>query len=100
QLWPPAGGDCRMSWVPPKIPARITGWERAYVSALEQQMALPFGWSPEAHCLGAPAALCMAMTGVDPMKGLRRYSSEAGAWRQLFKLGFKDVEEALAAVFP
>ena len=40
------------------------------------------------------------MSGVDPMRGLSRYSTEAGAWKQLFKLDFRDVEEALQAVFP
>lgn len=89
-----------MSWSPPKIPARRLGWERAFVAVMEQHLALPFGWSPEAHCLGTPAALCLAMTGVDPMRGLRRHKSEAGAWKQLFKLGFTDVEQALERVFP
>jgi hypothetical protein len=89
-----------MSWTPPTIPPRRPGWERAFVSVMESQMALPFGWTPEAHCLGAPGLLCAGMTGVDPMRGIRRYSTEAGAWKQLFKLGFKDVEEALEAVFP
>ena len=89
-----------MSWSPPNIPARRPGWERQFVSTMERLQTTPFGWSPDAHCLGAPATLCQAMTGVDPMRGLRRYSTEAGAWRQLFKLGFRDVEEALQAVFP
>ena len=89
-----------MSWSPPRIPDRKIGWERAYVGTMGELLALPFGWTPAAHCLGAPAALCIAMTGVDPMRGLRRYSTEAGAWRQLLRLGFRDVEQALEAVFP
>lgn len=89
-----------MSWTPPTIPPRRPGWERAFVSVMESQMTLPFGWTPEAHCLGAPGLLCAGMTGVDPMRAIRRYSTEAGAWKQLFKLGFSDVEEALEAVFP
>lgn len=89
-----------MSWTPPSIPARLPGWERQFVVTMERLRSVPFGWSPDAHCLGAPAELCRVMTGVDPMRGLRRYSSEAGAWKQLFKLGFRDVEQALEAVFP
>jgi hypothetical protein len=89
-----------MSWKPPSIPPRRPGWERGFVSVMEKQMALPFGWTPEAHCLGAPALLCEAMTGVDPMRGIRPYASEATAWRRLAKLGFRSVEEALEAVFP
>lgn len=89
-----------MVWVPPSIPARMPGWERAFVAIMAAQVALPFGWSPEAHCLGAPAQLCAGMTGVDPMRGLKRHSTETGAWKQLFKLGFRDVEGVLEAVFP
>ena len=89
-----------MSWTVPTIPARRPGWERAYVEVMERQAQLPFGWTPEAHCLGTPAELCLAMTGVDPMRGLRGYSTEAGAMKALFKLGFSDVEQALQAVFP
>lgn len=89
-----------MTWTPPIIPARLPGWERAYVEVMERQAAMPFGWTPDAHCLGAPAELAIGMTGVDPMAGIRRYSTEAGAMKLLFKLGFSDVEQALAAVFP
>jgi hypothetical protein len=85
-------------WTPPAIPPRRPGWERAYVEILERHMALPFSWRQ--HCLTVPADLCLGMTGVDPMRGLRRCSTEAGAMKLLFKLGFSDVEGALAAVFP
>ncbi|MBJ3783425.1 DUF6950 family protein [Devosia sediminis] len=88
-----------MPW-PPAIPARVPGWERAFVAVMTEQLALPFGWSPDAHCLGTPALLCVGMTGVDPMHGFKRHSTEAAAWKQLFKLGFSDVEGALQAVFP
>ncbi len=87
-------------WKPPTIPERHPGWERAYVAILSEQLARPFNWTPTAHCLGTPALLCAGMTGVDPMHGLKRYSTEAGAWKQLFRLGFKDVEGVLEAVFP
>ncbi|HTN63522.1 MAG TPA: hypothetical protein VL147_18535, partial [Devosia sp.] len=50
-------------------------------------------------CLIVPADLCRAMTGTDPMRGLRRYGTEAGAMKVLLRLGFRSVEDALAVVF-
>lgn len=59
-------------------PARLPGWETAFVRVMESHMALPFAWGVS-DCLIVPADLCQVMTGVDPMKGLRRYRSEMGA---------------------
>jgi|GEM_PF-1689221 len=84
----------------PNIPARKPGWERSFVAIMARHVATPFAWTPEAHCLAAPAELCLAMTGVDPMKGFRRHRSEAGALLAMRRAGFETVEDALAAVFP
>lgn len=84
----------------PNIPARKPGWERSYVEVMERHAMLPFDWTSSAHCLAAPAALCLAMTGVDPMKGFRGYSTEVGALKALRRAGFQTVEDALAATFP
>jgi len=86
-------------WTPPAIPSRRPGWERGYVAVLEHHAAQPFAWRAS-DCLAVPAALAKAMTGVDPMRGLRTYSTETGALRVLARLGFASVEDALAAVFP
>lgn len=87
------------SWKPPLIPARLPGWERAYVEVLGAHNAQAFAWGVS-DCLIVAADLCLAMTGVDPMQKLRRYSTEAGALRRLVKLGFNTVEDALEATFP
>lgn len=79
---------------------RKPGWERAYVEVMTRHASLPFGWLPDQHCLGAPAELCIGMTGVDPMRGMRGYRTEVGAMKVLLKAGFRTVEDALAATFP
>ena len=61
-------------------------------------MSAPFAWGVS-DCLIVPADLCLAMTGVDPMKRMRRYSSEVGAMKLLLKTGCADVEAALALAF-
>jgi hypothetical protein len=85
-------------WKAPAIPARRAGWERAYVEVMERHMSAPFAWGVS-DCLIVPADLCLAMTGVDPMKRMRRYSSEVGAMKLLLKTGCADVEAALALAF-
>lgn len=86
-------------WRFPDIPARRPGWEHGFVDVLQGHIWQPFAWG--AHdCLRMPADLCLAMTDVDPMKGLKRYASETGARRILAALGFRTVEDALQAVFP
>lgn len=86
-------------WTPRAIPARRAGWERAYVEVMERHMAAPFAWGVS-DCLTVPAGLCLAMTGVDPMKGLHRYSTEFGAMKKLAQIGCATVEDALACAFP
>lgn len=80
-------------------PARLPGWERSYVDVLTRHQAQPFAWG-QSDCLIVAADLCKAMTGTDPMRGLRRYGTEAGAMRVLIKAGFRTVEDALQATFP
>ncbi len=88
-----------MIWTPKNIPARKPGWERSFVAIMARHVATPFAWTPDAHCLAAPAELCLAMTGVDPMRGFRRYRTETGALRAMKAAGFGTVEDALAATF-
>lgn len=88
-----------MTWSPPIIPARRHDWEPHFVAIMERHRAMPFVWG-KSDCLIVPADLARAMTGVDPMRSLRAYRTEAGAARLLARLGFADVEEALKAVFP
>lgn len=80
-------------------PARLPGWERSYVEVLMHHQAQPFAWGTS-DCLIVAADLCKEMTGRDPMHGLRRYGTEAGAMKVLLKSGYRNVEEALEATFP
>lgn len=89
-----------MNWKPPTIPPRKPGWEHAYAAELQEQARMPFAWG-KADCLTRVADLCKAMTGVNPLPmAKRRYTTERGALRQMAKLGFASIEDALAAVFP
>lgn len=79
---------------------RRQGWENAFVKTVEQHMAQPFAWGVS-DCLIVPADLCKAMCGRNPLPSrLRRYRTERGAMKLMLSLGFRDVEEALAATFP
>lgn len=89
----------RLNWTPPVIPARKPGWDSAFVEAIQHHVGAPFAYGAS-DCLLLAGDVCKAMTGVDPMRGLRQYRTEAGAYRLLARLGFGDVEDALAAVFP
>jgi hypothetical protein len=84
-----------------KTPAeRQPEWERSYVAVMERHMAQPFAWGVS-DCLIVPADLCAEMCGRNPLPAkLRRYRTEAAAMKLLLSLGFHDVEEALAQVFP
>lgn len=85
-------------WTPPAIPARRPGWEHGYAETLQRHVDRAFEWGVS-DCLIVPADLCLAMTGVDPMRRLRRYRGEIGAMRLMARLGYRTVEDALAAVF-
>ncbi|MBN9335619.1 hypothetical protein [Devosia sp.] len=87
-------------WTPKPIGPRLPGWENKALAVLNQHMAEPLTWGVS-DCLSVPADLCFAMTGVSILpRHLRRYRTEAGAWRLLVRAGFSDVEEALNAAFP
>ena len=79
---------------------RVLGWERAFVEEMAAIEVVPFGYGRnEIDCLRRVARIATALTGVDPMKGHRGYSSEIGAFKQLSKAGFGSIEDALRAVF-
>lgn len=87
-------------WTPKPIGPRLPGWEAKAIAVLGRHMALPLQ-AGLSDCLSVPADLTEAMCGVSILPAhLRRYRTMAGAYRLLSKLGFSDVEEALAAAFP
>lgn len=85
-------------WTPPHIPKRLPGWEAGFLSMVAHHEKLPLLWG-RSDCLVVPADLCRAMTGVDPLNGMRRYRTETGAARLLATRGCRDVEDALKLVF-
>lgn len=89
----------RRIWKAPRIPARRPGWDAAFAEAMQRHVGAQFAYGAS-DCLLMAADVCLAMTGVDPMKGLRRYEGELAAFRLMARLGLADVEAALAAVFP
>ena len=79
---------------------RLPGWEKGFVEALAEADALPFGYGkPEIDCLRRVAMISMPIIGVDPMKGMRSYTTETGAFKRLSKAGFSSIEQALGSVF-
>lgn len=87
-------------WTPKPIGPRLPGWEKKALAVLDGHMSRPLTWGIS-DCLSVPADLCRAMTGTNILpRHLRRYRTEAGAWRLLARAGFSDVEEALNAAFP
>ncbi|MEH6834803.1 MULTISPECIES: DUF6950 family protein [Falsihalocynthiibacter] len=51
-------------------------------------------------CALFSAGAVHAMTGFDPARGLRKYSSLKGGWAMLSEMGFADHVEYAASLFP
>lgn len=78
---------------------RQPGWEPRYVAVLERHMAAPFEWGVS-DCLSVVADVAEALCGKNPLPAKRRrYRTAPGAARQMRKLGFETIEEALAATY-
>lgn len=82
----------------PEIPARQDDWENRLIEVIERHEALEFQWGVS-DCLILVADCCEALTGVDPMRSIRGYSSEAQARAILEARGYSGVGDALAACF-
>lgn len=80
--------------------ARIPGWDIRLAEVVESLGAAPFSWG-EADCLTMVADVDRAMTGYDPMAGLRgKYRSAGGAVRLMRKLGYASIDAALGERYP
>lgn len=78
---------------------RQPGWEPRYIAALERHMAAPFEWGVS-DCLSVVADVAEAICGVNPLPAKRRrYRTAPGAARQLRRLGYQTIEEALGGTF-
>lgn len=76
---------------------RRPDWELALDAAISAALSRPFAWGSHDCCTFA-AGVVKAMTGVDPMKGLHGYRSEAGARRVLAREGWRSPFYALHGV--
>lgn len=86
------------NWTTPLV--RLPGWEQRYVETMERHNATPFAWGIS-DCIIVACDLANAMCGRNPLPvKLRTYRSAEGAARLLLSLGHRDIESALAAVFP
>jgi uncharacterized protein DUF6950 len=82
-----------------KRPVRQPGWEVAFADTVARHQALPLVYG-ESDCLIQIVDLDLAMTGHDPMKGLRgEYDDRKSAVAALKKLGFASIEAALAGTY-
>lgn len=81
-------------------PPRRRGWERALAEVAARHQSLPFSHA-RSNCLRLVADLDRAMTGHDPMRGVRRETRSAkGVARVMRRRGFASVVDALAATYP
>lgn len=77
--------------------ARFEDWPSRLGDYLAAREAMPFGWL-ENDCCSHAAGAVIAMTGDDPMAGLRDYHDERTAIRMLARVG--GVDGWLASRFP
>ncbi|HEV7255732.1 MAG TPA: hypothetical protein VGN97_21860 [Mesorhizobium sp.] len=79
---------------------RLPDWDRRLARVTERHMTLPGQWGVS-DCLLTVFDAVEAVTGHDPGHAIRgRYKTARGATGHLRRRGFRNVEEALAALFP
>lgn len=79
--------------------ARRAGWEVAFADLMAEKQSHVFAYG-EDDCATLHADVCRALTGIDPMNGLRgAYVSKTAAARLMKKRGFASHEAALDAHF-
>jgi hypothetical protein len=77
---------------------RREDWRERLADAVARHAAAPFDWRGS-HCFALVMDACQAMTGEDPHRGAWRVDSERQAQRRMLERGYRDVADALAAVF-
>lgn len=79
---------------------RLPGWEDAVAAVLAAWRRLPFEWGKHDCCRFA-AAIAIAQSGVDPMRGIRsKYRGKAGALRLIAEQPLADRLDALFKRMP
>jgi hypothetical protein len=79
--------------------SRHPDWQQRLTDYLRANHARPFAWG-RWDCALFVAGAVRAMTGRDPMRGLRGYRTLAGGLRKARARGYEDHIAAVAARFP
>lgn len=82
----------------PKVPPRSLGWEGRLIDILHAEESRDFQWGTS-DCLTLVSDCCTAVSGVDPMKDIRGYKTEAQANEIMAARGYSSVADALAECF-
>lgn len=78
---------------------RCSDWETRFRTAIEEADRVPFAWG-QADCATAMADVVLAITGVDPLSGVRgRYHSEKAALRLMLTYRWPNWTGAVAGQF-
>lgn len=77
---------------------RVPGWEGRLIATIEQEQSHPFSWGSH-DCLTFVSRCAEAVSGINPMEGVRPYETEDDAGRVLLELGYEDVSQAMETHF-
>lgn len=78
---------------------RYDDWPERLAQKLDEMKDLGFRWGSH-DCVTFAAACVEAMTGDRPIPEIGNYTTALGAARQIKKLGFNSLEEAVESVLP
>lgn len=82
--------------------ARVADWPERLIETIDRHQAHAFAWG-EWDCATLFAECVLAVTGTDPLDGLRpswTWRSRAGALRAIKLAGFPDMVTLTASLFP
>ena len=77
---------------------RLEDWPERLIDQIQRHSTIPFEWG-KSDCVTFPMDCVSAMTGEDPSRDHRHYSTPRGAAKALAKNGFASVGDAFAAHF-
>ena len=77
---------------------RRQDWPERALEVIEKHDTMPLEWG-KSDCFTFPMDIVKAITGKDPYKAERAYTTEAGAGKRLKSKKFKNVGDAFAALY-
>ena len=80
------------------MPSRLSNWEQALSDYLRSKRKEAFAYG-SFDCAHFVAGAIQAITGENPMDGVREYNSEISSLRVLKELGFDDLEKFVDSKF-